>query len=150
MTNKQQLFIEEYLIDLNATQAAIRAGYSEKTAGQSGERTLKNVEVGAAITAALEARSERTEVTQDMVIEGLSIEANRTGEGSSHAARVSAWGLLAKHLGMFIERVHHTGEVTATIRAMSDEELVERISQFSNRFANQPALLSGSTNGDGS
>lgn len=45
MTIKQKRFVEEYLIDLNATQAAIRAGYSEKTAYSAGQRMLKNVEV---------------------------------------------------------------------------------------------------------
>ena len=45
MTTKQQRFVEEYLIDLNATQAAIRAGYSAKTANEQGARLLANVSV---------------------------------------------------------------------------------------------------------
>lgn len=45
LTEKQQRFVEEYLIDLNATQAAIRAGYSAKTADQQGSRMLANVKV---------------------------------------------------------------------------------------------------------
>lgn len=45
MNNRQQLFCEEYLKDLNATKAAIRAGYSEKTAYSQGQRLLKNVEI---------------------------------------------------------------------------------------------------------
>lgn len=71
LTLKQQRFVEEYLIDLNATQAAIRAGYSQKTAASQGERLLRNVEVQSAITAAVKNRSSRTEVTQDMVIAEL-------------------------------------------------------------------------------
>ena len=51
---KQQRFCDEYLIDLNATQAAIRSGYSEKTAYSQGQRMLKNVEVKAYIDAELE------------------------------------------------------------------------------------------------
>ena len=43
MTEKQKLFCEEYLIDLNATQAALRAGYSEKTAYSIGNENLKNI-----------------------------------------------------------------------------------------------------------
>lgn len=54
LTPKQQRFCDEYLIDLNATQAAIRAGYSEKTAYSQGQRMLKNVEVKAYIEAELE------------------------------------------------------------------------------------------------
>ena len=49
LTEKQQRFVEEYLIDLNATQAAIRAGYSAKTADQQGSRMLANVKVQQAI-----------------------------------------------------------------------------------------------------
>jgi phage terminase small subunit len=71
LTAKQQTFVEEYLVDLNATQAAIRAGYSAKTAEQQGPRLLGNVEVQAAVQAAMAARSERTEITQDMVLREL-------------------------------------------------------------------------------
>lgn len=68
---KQQRFADEYLVDLNATQAAIRAGYSAKTAGQIGERLLKNVEIAAAIQNGIEARAQRTQITQDRVLSEL-------------------------------------------------------------------------------
>lgn len=71
LTPKQQRFVEEYLVDLNATQAAIRAGYKERTAYSQGQRLLKNVEIQNAIQQAREKRTERTEVTQDMVIRQL-------------------------------------------------------------------------------
>lgn len=71
LTAKQQRFVEEYLIDLNATQAAIRAGYSEKTASEQGSRMLGNVKVQAAIQEAQNKRAERTEITQDMVLQEL-------------------------------------------------------------------------------
>jgi phage terminase small subunit len=71
MTPQQQQFVDEYLIDLNATQAAIRAGYSKRTARSQGQRLLTNVDIGKAIEVALAARSERTEVTQDMVVREL-------------------------------------------------------------------------------
>lgn len=66
---KQQRFVAEYLIDLNATQAAIRAGYSAKTASQIGERLLRNVEVQKALSEAMKKREQRTEITQDMVLQ---------------------------------------------------------------------------------
>ena len=50
--NKQERFVEEFLIDLNATQAAIRAGYSEKTAKSQGQRLLTNVDIAAAFARA--------------------------------------------------------------------------------------------------
>jgi phage terminase small subunit len=65
----QSRFVEEYLVDLNAKQAAIRAGYSPKTAEVQGARLLRNAKVVAAIAAAKEARSARTEITQDYVLE---------------------------------------------------------------------------------
>ncbi len=71
LTPKQARFVEEYLVDLNATQAAIRAGYSAKTAYSQGERLLRNVEVAAAVAEAKPARSERTKINQDWVIERL-------------------------------------------------------------------------------
>ena len=71
LTPKQQVFVEEYLVDLNATQAAIRAGYSKKTAKQQGARLLTNVDIAAAVQAALAARSERTEISQNMVLDEL-------------------------------------------------------------------------------
>ena len=71
LTPKQQRFVEEYLVDLNATQAAIRAGYSPKTAGQIGERLLKKVEIQQALAERMKAREQRTEVTQDRVVKEL-------------------------------------------------------------------------------
>lgn len=71
LTPKQERFVAEYLIDLNATQAAIRAGYSEKTAGQQGFDLLRKLEIQEAITKAKEDRSERTKITQDDVVREL-------------------------------------------------------------------------------
>jgi phage terminase small subunit len=71
LTAKQIRFIEEYLVDLNATQAATRAGYSAKTAYSAGQRLLKHVEVAEAISAARKAQAERTEVSADAVIAEL-------------------------------------------------------------------------------
>lgn len=68
---KQQRFVEEYLIDLNATQAAIRAGYSAKTAHSHGSRLLNDVEIAAAISSAKMERAERTGITQDRVLDEL-------------------------------------------------------------------------------
>lgn len=71
LTPKQQRFVEEYIIDLNATQAAIRAGYSERTAESAASRLLRNVKVATAVAEAKAARSARTQITQDRVLEEL-------------------------------------------------------------------------------
>ena len=75
MTPKQKAFALEYLIDLNATQAAIRAGYSARTASSQGERLLRNVDVSAAIQAGQIARSERTRIDADWLLTRLAAEA---------------------------------------------------------------------------
>jgi len=65
---KQARFVEEYLVDLNATQAAIRAGYSVKTAGAIGDENLRKPQIASAIQAAMDERSQRTEITADYVL----------------------------------------------------------------------------------
>jgi len=62
MTPKQDRFVAEYLVDLNATQAALRAGYSPRTAPQQGSRLLKNVDVQAAVAPGKVARLGTTRV----------------------------------------------------------------------------------------
>jgi phage terminase small subunit len=68
LTDKQRRFVDEYLVDLNATQAAIRAGYSERTANEQGNRLLAKVSVAAAIQDAMKRREKRTQITADMVL----------------------------------------------------------------------------------
>lgn len=68
LTPKQERFVEEYLVDLNATQAAIRAGYSAHTAKQQGARLLTNVDVAQKLGSARERLVERTEISQDRVL----------------------------------------------------------------------------------
>jgi len=71
LTPKQKRFVNEYLIDLNATQAAIRAGYSKKNAGKIGPELLGKTRIKVAIDKAIKAREERTKVTQDKVVKEL-------------------------------------------------------------------------------
>lgn len=71
LTPKQRLFVAEYLKDLNATQAAIRAGYSEKTAHVQGPRLLDNVEVKSALNNAMDKRAEAVEVDAAYVLRRL-------------------------------------------------------------------------------
>jgi phage terminase small subunit len=73
LTPKQERFVQEYLIDLNATQAAVRAGYSEATAQEQGSRLLSNAMVSRAIQEAQQARSERTRLTSDDVLRELAV-----------------------------------------------------------------------------
>ncbi|NWA32702.1 terminase small subunit [Pseudomonas sp. C6002] len=86
LTAKQQRFVDEYLIDLNATQAAIRAGYSKKTARQIADQNLSKLDIKAALERRMQSRSARTEITQDMVLRELA------KIGFSDIRKVVRWG----------------------------------------------------------
>jgi phage terminase small subunit len=68
LTEKQQRFVDEYLIDLNATQAAIRAGYSAKTANEQGCQNLAKLSIQQAIAEKMAERSKRTGINQDRIV----------------------------------------------------------------------------------
>lgn len=75
---QRQRFVEEYLVDLNGTEAAIRAGYSRKSAKAQASQLLALPEVQAAVSAGQASRSERTKVTADVVLQHL--DAARTAD----------------------------------------------------------------------
>lgn len=126
MTDKQKKFADEYLIDTNATQAAIRAGYSEKTAYSMGQRLLKNVEIKSYIDEQLEKmhcekvadakevmeyltsvlRGEST--SEIVVVEGCGdgcSEARRMDKAPDEKERLKAAELLGKRYGLFKDNV---------------------------------------------
>ena len=105
MTPKQAAFVLEYLVDLNATQAAIRAGYREKTAASMGWELLRKPEIQEAIAAAQAERAESTKVDAAFVLNGLQREAAAGDTGEPNTARIRAMELLGKHLGMFADRL---------------------------------------------
>jgi len=107
LTPRQLRFCSEYIVDLCGTQAAIRSGYSARTANEQAARLLAKVSVQQAVTEAMQARSKRVELTTDEVIGILRREADATGPGTSHTARVRAAELLGKHRGMFPAEYHH-------------------------------------------
>ena len=98
LTTKQQRFCEEYLVDLNATAAARRAGYSSRTAEQQGYQLLQIPSVQAAIEALKAARSEATGVTAEYVVERLRAVVEEPDTPAW--ARVTALTTLARHLGI--------------------------------------------------
>ena len=105
LTVKQERFVEEYLVDLNATQAAIRAGYSSKTAEQMGYQLLQKTSVQKALQEAIEERSKRTGITQEKVIEEIGKIAFAEAHDYSdtdlkYSNKLKALELLGKHLGM--------------------------------------------------
>ena len=148
MTAKQQLFVEEYLLDLNATQAAIRAGYPKKSARAVGHENLTKPDIAAAVSREFARRSERTEITQDKVLAQLALIgfAEMPKEEEVRVSdKLAALDKLRKHFGMFTAYHHHSGEIITPVREMSDEELLERASQFANRLG---VHMGSSANGD--
>lgn len=113
LTPHQALFVSEYLIDLNATQAAIRCGYSAKHADVTGPRLLGNVRIGAAIAAGQAERAKRVEITAERVLaEFGKIAFAGVGDYDGQlklADKLHALDSVAKHLGMFKERHELTG-----------------------------------------
>ena len=100
LTEKQKRFCEEYLIDLNATQAAIRAGYSKKTANRIAAENLSKPDIQLHLQELMRQRSERTGITADFVIEQLSHIAAADTEITGKE-KIKALELLGKHLGLF-------------------------------------------------
>ena len=114
LNDRQARFVAEYLLDLNATQAAIRAGYSAATASQTGARLLANVKVAAAIAEAQAARSRRTEVTADRVV----LELARVAFGDPR--RVMSWGPGGVRLRPSAELADEEAAIVAEVGADRD------------------------------
>lgn len=117
---RQQRFVEEYLIDLNATQAAISAGYKQKWAGVNADKLLKNTNIKDALIEAQTERSKRTQITVDKVLTDIELikqDAMRfDGEKMiNHAAALKACELQGKNLKMFIDKVEHSGGQTLQV-----------------------------------
>jgi phage terminase small subunit len=123
LTPRQQRFIAEYVKDLNGTQAAIRAGYSERSAAEQAYQLLQKTSVQEAVAKSSRQHMLRAGITAQDVIAGLHEEATRMGEGSSHSARAAAWAHLGRYHQLFDRSVERT--VTHKLSDLSDEELVE-------------------------
>lgn len=132
LTLKQKQFVAEYLVDLNLTQAAIRAGYSPKTAEQQGYQLLQKTSVKAEIQAAMAKRAEVVGLTAADVLRDINLVkadamkqvTDRDGNETmtNHAAALKALELQGKHLKMFTDNLNLTGNVTIVASPL-DERL---------------------------
>jgi phage terminase small subunit len=199
LTPKQARFVEEYLVDLNATQAYRRAGYSartDKVAAANAAALLANHKVAAAIQARRDRLSKKLEITQERVLQELARiafadvrnlftwdeeracyvpSANLTDDEAAAISEIQAETVrytredgesetkiklklktydkkgaldsIAKHLGMFVERVEHSGKNGGPIEVqeLTDADLVQRARTQAARLA----ILAGHTNGNG-
>ena len=144
LTNKQARFVDEYLIDLNATQAAIRAGYSEKTARQSGAENLSKPVIKKAIeermaekkkeliadqdevleylTSVLRGESESAEIVVELIGGGMS-QARIANKAPSEKDRIKAAELLGKRYGLYTDKA--SVKIDVPVMFEGEEELEE-------------------------
>ncbi len=165
LSPKQQRFVEEYLIDLNATEAAIRAGYSKKTAEGQSSRLLSEPLVQDAVQRAVDARSERTKISQDWVLKSIHETVERCKQAKLVVDRkgdpvfvetpsgdmVPAYKfdagavlrgaeLAGKHLRMFADKVELSGTVDSTPASKETvkAEIMEIFGNASGNTADKP------------
>jgi phage terminase small subunit len=119
LNEKQQAFCREYIIDFNGTQAAIRAGYSEKTANEQASQLLAKLNVKQEIDKLIANRREDTWLTAKKVLDDIEkikqdamrtkADANGNTEMINHNAALKACELHGKHLAMWVEKTEVTG-----------------------------------------
>ena len=119
MTPKQERFVQEYMLDLNATQAAIRAGYSAKTAEQQGPRLLGNVGVAAAIQAGQAEFRKRMEVSKESVTDQLNTAYDMAEANGQTSVMVQATMGIAKVHGLLVDKT----EEVKPVENMTPDEL---------------------------
>lgn len=119
MNERQTRFVEAYLIDPNGKKAAIAAGFSPKTAESQASRLLRNVKVKAALDKAIAARAERVEVKADDVLRDIDRIAKAAEGAGEYTAALKGRELLGKHLGLFTDKVEHSGEQALTVIVQS-------------------------------
>ncbi len=137
---KQQRFVEEYIIDLNAAQAAIRAGYSAKTARQIGSRLLTQVDVKAAVAAHRAKAAEVAEFTLASHLETLNDLRNQAIAAGQFAAATTAEVHRGKASGFYIDRTEHR------FAEMPKEQRLNRLASILNT-AKQRVPATNGTNG---
>lgn len=107
LTPKQERFVAEYLKDLNATQAYIRAGYSKNGAAQGAERLLRNVEIASAVAEGQARIAGKLEITAEKVLRDLEEVRQLAIRDGAYGPAAKAIELHGKHIGMFVERTEN-------------------------------------------
>lgn len=126
LTPKEDAFVREYLIDLNATGAAERAGYGGR-AKQTGYELLRRPRVAVAVQAAIAKRAERVELSAEWVLRELMDNVRDARAAADFMAANRALELLGKHLALFPDKLNIDFRAVAT---MSDEELDQTARQL--------------------
>lgn len=137
-TDKHKRFAEEYVVDCNGTQAAIRAGYSRKTSSVQASRLLRNAKVRAAIDSLLAESAKRSELTADEIINGVRETIRRCearGKGFQPFAVLKGYELLGKHKKLWTDKTEITTDATLLDRLMAGRK---RLRQGGNKLRHPP------------
>lgn len=129
LNDKQQRFVQEYIKDLNATQAAIRAGYSARTAHSQGPRLLDHVGVSRAIDQAKRERSEKTKIDAEWVLKELQVQYHKADGEDERQHALRSLDLIGKHVS--VQAFREQLEVTETTT------LAEKLRRARERAANR-------------
>jgi phage terminase small subunit len=142
LTGLQLRFVEEYLVDMNATEACKRAGYSPKWANRQAFQLMENAAIRYAIDALRMERNKFTDVTKDYVLKKIVKTLESAEDENNHTAVLRAAELLAKHLGMFVDRTEISGpdgkEIEIKNRKVQEE--ADSFIQMIDKTAKKPSL----------
>jgi phage terminase small subunit len=162
LTAQQSRFVDEYLVDLNGRQAAIRAGYSAKTAASKAAQLLTKVNIQEAIQERMNDRAQRTQIDADFVLHGIAKNIKRCEQAEAVTDREGApvyvetedgqlvpaykydatnvfkgYELLGKHLKLFTDKVDHSSEDgSMSPKNLSDEQLDAEIRELQKQVGN--------------
>jgi phage terminase small subunit len=133
LNDRQRDFCEEYLVDLNATQAVIRAGYKTKYPNRIAFQLMENPAIRIAIDGLRAARTKNSDVTKDFVLRGIQKAIRLAEEAGNLNALLRGHELLARHLGMFVERTEISGPDGEAIRM--EQKVKEDVAEFTSAIS---------------
>lgn len=145
LSPKRQRFVEEYLIDLNATQAAIRAGYAPKGAKQQGDRLLTYVDVDAAVKKVLAERSKANQISQERILEELRrmafVDSTRISwieDGEVHFAETKDLSEDDRRaIAEISETISQNGKKTISVKVHSKQKALELLGKHLGMFVDR-------------
>lgn len=133
LSEKQKRFCEEFLTDLNATQAVLRAGYNTKYPNRVAFQLMENAAVRIAIDGLRAERNKSSDVTKDFVLRGIQKAIRLAEESGNTNAQLRGYELLARHLGMFVERTEISGPDGEAIKM--EQKIREDVADFTSTIA---------------
>jgi phage terminase small subunit len=133
LSGKQVAFCEEYLRDLNATQAVLRAGYNTRFPNRIAFQLMENPAIRIAIDALRAERNKNSDVTKDFVLKGIQKAIRLAEESGNLNALLRGHELLARHLGMFVERTEISGPDGEAIKM--EQKVKEDVADFTSKLS---------------